>query len=260
MSSRLKDDRFVLRTGDGVRLDAVHVPARTDSRTAIVVAHGFSGTWRSPRTRNIATALSRRAGVLAFDFRGHGRSGATSTVGDLEVFDIAAAVTAARARGYERVAVAGFSMGASVAVRHAALHGGVDAVASISGPAHWYYRGTPRMRMLHRAVELRTGRLFSRLALRTRIASQGWDPVPVTPTECAHKIAPTPFLVVHGDRDRYFPLRHAHALYDAATDPRELWILPGFGHAESGMTPELVNRLGEWLCDAAATDGVSPTP
>jgi hypothetical protein len=35
-------------------------------------------------------------------------------------------------------------------------------------------------------------------------------------------------------------------LYDAAGEPRELWIEPGLGHAEGAMTPELVARIGDW--------------
>ncbi|MGH8793200.1 MAG: alpha/beta hydrolase [Stackebrandtia sp.] len=249
-----------LYTVDGVRLDAVHLPA-DDADLAIVIAHGFSGSWRNARTRHIAralgggvlggAALGGRVGVVGFDFRGHGRSAGASTVGDQETFDLAAAVDYARRQGYQRVAVMGFSMGAAVAVRHAALHRGVDAVVSVSGPAHWYYRGTAPMRMLHHAVERPAGRLLSRMALRTRISSGGWPtPPPPTPEAVAHKISPAPLLVVHGDDDRFFPLRHAYALHEAAVAPKELWIERGMGHAESGMTPELARRLADWVSGA----------
>ena len=48
-------------------------------------------------------------------------------------------------------------MGASVAVRHAALHRGVRAVVAVSGPARWYYRGTAPMRRVHWVLERRLG-------------------------------------------------------------------------------------------------------
>ncbi len=140
----------MLRTPDGVRIDAAHLPG--DGDLGIVVAHGFTGTWRSPANRRIAEALARRAGVIAFDFRGHGRSSGVSTVGDLEVLDLDAAVRHARAH-YAKVATVGFSMGAAVAVRHAALSRGVEAVVAVSGPARWYYRGTRPMRTVHWAIE-----------------------------------------------------------------------------------------------------------
>lgn len=226
-----------------------------------MLAHGFTGSWRGGPQSRIAALLTRSAGVVSFDFRGHGRSGGHSTVGDREILDVASAVEWARALGYRKVATLGFSMGASVVIRHAGLIGGVDAVAAVSGPGRWYFRGTPAMRRVHWVVERPTGRLVGRLALRTRISSGRWDPVPEQPTTAAARISPTPLLVVHGDRDRYFPLGHAHALFEAAREPKELWIEPGFGHAETSVRPILVRRIGTWLVDACSgTDLATEEP
>ena len=46
-------------------------------------------------------------------------------------------------------------------------------------------------------------------------------------------IAPTPLLIVHGDRDGYFPVDHPRMLADAAGGHAELWLEPGMGHAEN---------------------------
>jgi fermentation-respiration switch protein FrsA (DUF1100 family) len=237
-----------LRAADGTRIDAHHDPGPRP--LAVVVAHGFTGSWRRPATRRVAARLAERAGVVSFDFRGHGGSGGRSTVGDREVLDLAAATGWARDLGYAKVATLGFSMGASVVVRQAALHGGVDAVAAVSGPSRWYYRGTVPMRRLHWVVERRLGRLVGRVALRTRIATDGWDPLPEPPDAVAGRISPTPLLVVHGDADEYFPVEHAHALYAAAREPKQLWIEAGFGHAENAAPDDLVDRIGDWLVAA----------
>jgi pimeloyl-ACP methyl ester carboxylesterase len=237
----------MLRTRDGVRIDAAHTPATGADDVGIVLAHGFTGSWREGPTRRIAHALSSFGGVMAFDFRGHGRSGGETTVGDLEVLDIEAVVRHMRVVGYRSVAVVGFSMGGAVAVRHAALHGDVDAVVSVSAPARWYYRGTRPMRQVHWAIERPAGRLAARIVKRTRIARGRWDPVPLPPYQAAALVSPVPLLVVHGDADDFFPLEHAHQLYGSAREPRELWIEPGYGHGESGATPDLVRRIGEWV-------------
>ncbi|MFC0041715.1 alpha/beta fold hydrolase [Actinomadura rayongensis] len=248
---------FTLFTSDHVRIDAGHAPG--DRALCFVLVHGFTCSWRQPALRRIAGVLNRYGGVVAFDLRGHGRSGGASTVGDREVLDLAAAVRAARRRGYRRIAVVGFSLGGAVAVRHAALVGGVDAVATVSAPARWYYRGTAPMRRVHWVIERRTGRLAVRLARGVRIAPAGWDPLPEAPHEVAGQIAPTPLLVVHGDADAFFPLEHAHQLHDAAGEPRELWIEPGFGHAEIAATPHLVDRIAAWAARAATTEP-APAP
>jgi alpha-beta hydrolase superfamily lysophospholipase len=237
-----------LRTTDGVPIDAWHDRGPHGGDMAVVVAHGFTGSWRRPALRRIATRLAEvGGGAISFDFRGHGRSGGHSTVGDREVLDVEAVVGWARELGYARVATVGFSMGATIVIRHAALHAGVVAVAAVSGPSRWYYRGTVPMRRVHWVIERRLGRLVSRVALRTRIAPAGWDPVPEPPHEVVGRIAPVPLLVVHGQADHYIPVDHAEKLFASAGEPKELWIEPGFGHAENAMTAELLDRLATWL-------------
>jgi pimeloyl-ACP methyl ester carboxylesterase len=239
-----------LRAADGTAISAHHDPASGTGHSglAVVLAHGFTGSWRRQAIRRVAAVFSAAGtGVVSLDFRGHGRSGGASTVGDEEVLDIEAAAAWARELGYTRVGTVGFSMGASVVVRHAALHGGISSVVAVSGPSRWYYRGTPAMRRVHWVVERPVGRLVSRVALRTRISARGWSVVPVPPHEAAARLAPTPLLVVHGDADHYFPVEHGEALYAAASEPKELWIEPGFGHAENAASTELLQRIADWV-------------
>jgi pimeloyl-ACP methyl ester carboxylesterase len=243
-----------LVTDDGIAIDAVHLPG--DPSLAIVLAHGFTLHWQRPSVWKVANRLNQAAGVITFDFRGHGRSGGRSTLGDREIRDLDVAVGYARELGYERIATVGFSMGASIALRHAALIGGVDAVVSVSGPGRWYYRGTKLMRRVHLAAEHPVGRLFARAVLHTRITPARWDPVPMPPADAAARISPVPLLIVHGDRDPFFPVEHAEQLYAAAHEPKELWIVPGFGHAESGATAELVDRISHWASEAASIAGL----
>ena len=239
-------------TDDGVPIDAAHLPG--DKELAIVLAHGFTQSWQRPAVWKVATRLNKFGGVVTFDFRGHGRSGGVSTVGDKEIKDVAVAVEYARELGYARVATVGFSMGASIVLRHAGLIGGVDAVVSISSPGRWYYRGTRAMRLVHLAIENRPGRLITKAILKTRVSNGKWDPVPLPPDDAAALIAPIPLLVVHGDKDHFIPVDHAQRIYDAAADPKELWIVPGFGHAESATGPQLIRRIGRWIRGTVGLD------
>jgi fermentation-respiration switch protein FrsA (DUF1100 family) len=72
------------------------------------------------------------------------------------------------------------------------------------------------------------------------------------PAEAAGLIAPTPVLIVHGDQDLYFPADHAQQLYDAAREPKELWLIPGFGHAERHTDDALADRIAAWADKATA--------
>lgn len=274
----------MLRAGDGVPIEAAYEPfAGSDTGAdvgvgtgvgtgAVVLAHGFAGAVDRPALRRAVAAFARHTAVVSFSFRGHGRSGGHSTVGDREVLDLAAAVRWARSLGHGHVTTVGFSMGGSVVVRHGALYrtdsgpewpdfGGrwgrpspdpspgphADAVVAVSAAARWYYRGTAPMRRLHWAVQRPLGRLVSRYGLRTRVRPRGWDTVPLSPVDAAPSLAPVPLLVVHGDQDPYFPLDHPRSLA-AAGDPQHtrLWLVRGFGHAENAAEPALLHRIGTW--------------
>ncbi|MGV9344161.1 alpha/beta hydrolase [Streptomyces spiralis] len=278
--------RRFLTTADGVAIDAVYEPGAAGghgSGGVFVIAHGFTGDLGRPHVRRVARTLARYGAVVTFSFRGHGASGGRSTVGDREVLDLAAAVAWARGLGHARVTTVGFSMGGSVVLRHAALYGArsdarevredawevrevredawevrevreearTDAVVSVSAPARWYYRGTAPMRRLHWLVMRPEGRLLSRYGLRTRIHHRDWDPVPLSPVEAVPLITPTPLLIVHGDRDAYFPLDHPRMLATAAGDHGELWLEPGMGHAENAAADELLHRIARWSVDQA---------
>ena len=259
------DDRpagFWLCSSDGVRLSARHDPPLVDGRVvggtvegavdfAVVVAHGFTGSWARPAVRGVVEALRTiGAGVVSFDFRGHGASAGSSTVGREEVLDVEAAVSWARELGYSRVATLGFSMGAAVVVRHAALAGGVDAVVAVSGPSRWHYRGTRPMRLLHLGVNTWAGRAVLRHGFSTRVSPAPWDPPPEPPDAVVNRIA-VPLLVVHGDADHYFPLEHALWLARTAGPAATLWIERGFGHAENAAPPGLTARIAAWIAAAA---------
>lgn len=274
--------RATLLTDDGVRIEAVYEPCTAGSGAegaagtagpVIVVAHGFTGSVDRPAVRRAAGVFAQRAAVITFSFRGHGGSGGRSTVGDREVLDLAAAVGWARSLGHRRVITVGFSMGGSVVLRHGALYtagnaartageagavaerGGrtrahteayADVVVSVSAPARWYYRGTAPMRRLHWVVTRPTGRIVGRYGFRTRIARDDWHPVPLSPVDAVPLIAPAPLLIVHGDRDPYFPVDHPRMLADAAGGGAELWLERGMGHAENAADESLLTRIADW--------------
>lgn len=261
-----------LLTSDGERVSAAYdapLAGAGDDGLILVVSHGFTGGWRRPDNRAIAVALTAHGGVVSYDSRGHGRSSGVTTMGDDEVLDLDAAVAWARWLGARRVATIGFSMGGSVVLRHAALtergtREGSDAVVSVSAAGFWFYKGTAPMRLLHTAVASPIGRGVLRHGFGTRVTSTEWqEPYPLSPSESASLIAPRPLLVVHGDRDTYFPLEHARSIVDAARagadergvdDRTEEWVETGFAHAESGASSDLVDRIGRWCREAVGHD------
>jgi pimeloyl-ACP methyl ester carboxylesterase len=213
-----------------------------------VVAHGFTNSVARAPLHRLAGWLRPFGEVRALDFRGHGGSGGGSAVGgDPEVLDVDAAVRAARAAGAGAVVTVGLSMGGGVVLRQAALgRHRPDAVVSVSAVGRWYVRDTPPMRRVHWLLETTAGRRLAARLVRLRLG-EPWPVPPPSPLEVVHRIAPTPLLLVHGDEDPYFPLELFRSLARAAGPAAAVEVVAGMGHAESGITAPLVERIGRWV-------------
>jgi pimeloyl-ACP methyl ester carboxylesterase len=245
-------ESVILPTTDGLALSARYWPPteETDLTAPVyLIGHGFTKSAESDVVQRICGWLADRGRVvLVPDFRGHGRSPGRSTLGHAEVHDLAAGAAFLRRRSTGPLAVVGWSMGGSIALRYAGLGGDADAVVSVSSPGYWFERETPPLRLIHWAVETRLGRLATRVGPRVRLGNP-WEQVPEAPVEVVGRIAPTPLLIVHGEQDAFFPRRHAEVLA-AAAPHAELWLEPGMGHAESSTSRELVERIDDWVRSA----------
>lgn len=232
-----------LTAEDGTRLNAL-LREHPHSDVAFVLAPGFTNHARTSSVRAVLDLFAEHGTAMTVDLRGQGRSGGRCTMGVDEVHDLAAATRLLRQRGYRSVVTIGFSLGAAVALRHAALSSPPDAVVAISAPARWWIRDTPAMRRLHWLLEQPHGRAVARL-IGVRLGPE-WRDSPLSPIELVGRIAPTPLLLVHGDADHYFSCSESEALAQASGHGH-LWIERGMAHAESSVTSELVQRVCQWV-------------
>jgi fermentation-respiration switch protein FrsA (DUF1100 family) len=69
-----------------------------------------------------------------------------------------------------------------------------------------------------------------------------------------------PVLVIHGDGDMLIPVSEGLALYEAAREPRELYIVEGAGHNDVSIVAgeQYGRRIRAWLDRAAAGQDQSP--
>jgi uncharacterized protein len=213
------------RADDGVTLRGWWF-ARPESDRVVVAATGHKGV--KTDLLGIGSGLWRAGNnVLLFDFRGLGESDpAPLSVGHHEQGDLRAAVAFARGRvAGARLGLIGYSMGAAVAILVAAADPGVRAVVADSSYA-----------TLAGVVAAAYGR--RRLPAPALVALSdryngwryGYRFGALRPVEAVGRIAPRPLLLIHGTRDAVTPVAHAHELYAAAGEPKELWIAEGAHH------------------------------
>ena len=74
--------------------------------------------------------------------------------------------------------------------------------------------------------------------------------------DAAAALAPVPLLVVHGTGDIVVPPSHAQRLYDAAREPRELWLVPG-RHVAAFTTQENRERLLAYMAARGTATGAA---
>lgn len=66
------------------------------------------------------------------------------------------------------------------------------------------------------------------------------------PIDAIGRISPIPVLIAHGEADRVIDPGHSQALYAAANEPKQLWLMPYAPHSVFNHPPERDRLLG-WL-------------
>jgi pimeloyl-ACP methyl ester carboxylesterase len=63
----------------------------------------------------------------------------------------------------------------------------------------------------------------------------------------AGELASKPLLLIHGNADTILSHESSQALYDRASEPKTLKILPGVGHRLSEAADEVFDLVSEWI-------------
>ncbi|HEY8170821.1 MAG TPA: alpha/beta hydrolase [Candidatus Limnocylindria bacterium] len=223
-------------TDDGVSLTGWLIPAAHDTKTAVVVLHGFTGN-RLPELAGFVPWLQERHNVLQFDFRGHGESGPSPvTMGSRERRDVAAAVTFLRSRGLGPIALFGVSMGAAAAILAAP---DLPVAAVVADAAYAQVRHPIANRMRQQGWPMAgAGSLAIVGAAAVRVGSRLPSPI-----SAVGRISPRALLVIAPTGDQLISWRQSLALYEAAGQPKELFVVGGAGHGDAYATdPEGYRR------------------
>ena len=216
-------------SADGTTLRGWFVPG--NSRATIVLTHGLWGN----REGNLDEArwLRERAdfSLLLFDFRASGESdGDTVTFGYHESDDLLAAAAYLASRpdvDARRLGAYGESFGAGVVILAAGRSPVFQAVVadspftSVESMIATSFRGVTGMPAFP----------FAPIVTWLGERETGLKPAQIAPLEVVGRISPTPLLLIHGALDHLIPVGSSFAHYEAANEPKELWIVENAGHA-----------------------------
>ncbi len=189
--------------------------------------HGVRGNRTSMLER--ARLLSHAGyAVLLFDFQAHGESpGNHITFGYLESRDARAAVSLLRTRAPgERIGVIGVSMGGAAALLATPA---LDADALV---LEMVYPSIDQA--IEDRLEIRFGKLggvlapLLRLQLKPRLGISPADLRPIDKVGSVH----VPKLFIAGANDEHTRLEESRAMFAAAAEPKELWVVSGAKHED----------------------------
>ena len=238
--SRIEFQHLDLITEDGIRLSAWYTPPRKGA--VILLAHGYGDN----RPEWVYVMLAKKGyGVLSWDARAHGESdGEISTVGYLEVLDVKAALDFVLAQpDVSHVGAWGGSMGGATLIRATAQFPEIEALfvdssfASLDDEFNYlvpYPVINPLAKFL---AEWQTGFSIKDLDLVKDIA----------------RIGPRPVYIVHSLGDTVAPPDAGEKLFNAANEPRFLWVEEDAAHLSIHLVNErryqrrLIGFFDEWL-------------
>lgn len=228
---------------DGLRLHGWFIPSGRSplpsladddwvggSKGTVIFCHGRFGS-KDPDLKYAPFFREAGYNTFLFDFRGHGRSeGKYSSMGYYERLDLLGAIDLLQSKGISRFGVLGFSLGGAVAIATAAQSKPIVAVISDGGFTE-----------LRKVVEAGTRKkgfpaFLVALVVPLMLWIAGWrlgcDLSEVDPLRQVDKIAPRAVLLIHGAQDPYVSEEDVRRLYEAAGEPKELWIVAEAGHRQ----------------------------
>ena len=214
------EERWIT-TEDGVRVHAWYAPAAGPDAPVLVWSHGNGGNIAN-RVEVLLALHERGVGVLAYDYRGYGRSeGRPSEAGVYR--DARAAYDSERARGVapERIVCFGESLGSAVTLALATERpcAGVVVVSPFTTLAEVARRHYGPLGGL-------AGRQFDGLSNVQRLT--------------------VPLLVAHGDRDEIVPYELGERLFAAAPEPKRFLRVPGAHHNDVFDAPPLLDAIARF--------------
>ena len=241
----LSYEKVSFQTSDGLTLKGWFLPSPTGDERTLLMCHGWGDN--KGELLELSYFLNKNAGfnLLYFDNRSHGESeGRVTTIGYLELIDFEAAVQFLKENkpwSLKRLGVFGLSMGAAVAIMSMPAHPEIKA-AVLESPFTDYRGVVRRWAWNNMRLPYFPCVVLTLWFLRQRVGKGEVDGY--SPIQFIGRVR-RPVLLIGGGRDDLMIEEEVRALYAAAGEPKEIWIVPQAEHAKCHETAgiEYENRV-----------------
>ena len=232
------------KTRDGLKLIGWFLPAKGPALGTVLQLHGNAENISTHFT-SLAWMPARGFNVFTFDYRGYGASEGEPTLEGVQQ-DVDAAVQTLFSRGdidKDRIVMYGQSLGGALAAYYV---------------AHSPDRDRLRALIVESAFSGYVEIVREKLADHWFTWPLQWLPQLTvddrfSPLPTMAKISPLPLLVLHGDQDAVVPVQNGKELYEAALEPKQLWIVAGARHIGTMRNPAERDRLIAYLLEVFDT-------
>lgn len=220
---------------DGLKLSGIFFPAEGKTDRVVLVVHGYQSEGLKDFSALAAFYHEQGYHVLAVDDRAHGDSeGKYLGFGCLDREDCYRWVhyLDERFSGHCSIFLHGISMGAATVLMTSSM----NLPASVKGViADCPYTSIwKEMLYLIKREKKAWFVLYPMMKLGSKISKRvaGYE---FDDCSAAEEVKDTkiPIFLIHGDDDRFVPMRMSQEIYDNCASEKEIWIVPGAHHAES---------------------------
>lgn len=204
----------------------------------MVIIHG-AGSQKSNHADFARACAGNGWAALAYDQRGHGESGdEMSPAAVTDAARMARLLAAQDGVDSERICVRGSSMGGFVAIHAAATSGAIAGVIAIcpAGEEH-LLRG-----LRQETLEIRAGEQ-ARADLAAWLEEHDLR-------DAVELMAAKPLILIHAAGDERIPSDFSQELFERASGPRKLVLLPGGHHRSAQHDGELQGMALRWMTRA----------
>lgn len=258
LSSDAIPEYVVFSGRKGTELSGWFVPGAGSAARAlpcILLLYGYGG-YKEQMVYYASMLHDSGFACFMFDMQGSGLlRGLPVTMGYRERWDALDALAYIITRpdvDAERIGALGVSMGAATALMAAELDPQIKAVVADSSFADLNDMVQPGVR----AFVGSPATFFAPLIMRWAEQMVGMKTGDVHPETSAAQLGNRPLFVIHGADDKLTDPRSAPRIYQAASGPKELWVVLDCGHARAPEVAhdEYKRRVNRFFTDALAAN------